>query len=387
MNRNITNTNLNTEHRILNTQSPGYRTLWLPDLLGLILLVLAATLPFLTPTLDIRLLSLFHHPGAGRPWPHEFDRFWRFLYTVGTWPALITALSGLGLVVAARYRPSLARWRRHAAFVFLTLVLGPGLFVNTLFKDHWGRPRPRQVTELGGTMTYQCFYEQGQPGRGKSFPCGHSSMGYYFVVFYFLMRRRHKRIAFAALAAAMAYGSLIGVARMAAGAHFASDVLWSAVFPSLVAWILYYGVLRIPRHEDNPGLIDTAPALWRSKWLVWIAPPLAAAAIAAVVLGTPHFAEIRYAMELPAGTPATLKLVTERCGITTRENPALKDRILISGEVQGFGWPWSKIQHSATWTRTEGMRVLTFSCRPAGHFSELDGDIVIETPPGIQVAR
>ena len=271
-----------------NPSAPSYRSLWLPDLLWILALVAVATVPFLTPTLDIKLLSLFYHGGADRPWPHEFDPFWRFLYTFGPWPALLTALTGLGVVVAASYRPGLARWRRHAAFLFLTMALGPGLFVNTLFKDHWGRPRPRNVTELGGTMTCQAFHEHGVPGRGKSFPCGHSSMGYYFVVAYFLFRRHHRKLGIAAWLGAATYGTLIGVARMAAGAHFASDVLWSAVFPVAVAWLLYYFIMRIPQTEDNPVMdADTSP--WRSRWLTWGAPPLAAAAIAAVLLGTPAF--------------------------------------------------------------------------------------------------
>ena len=212
-------------------------------------------------------------------------------------------------------------------------------------------------------------------------------MGYYFVVFYFLARRRHKRLAFAALGGAMAYGTLIGTARMAAGAHFASDVLWSAVFPCAVAWALYYFVLRIPYFEDNPALMETAPAFWRSQWLIWVAPPLAVAAIAAVVLGTPHFAEIRYTMENPPGTPVALRLVTEKCAVAIKANPSLHNQILITGEVQGFGWPWSKIRHSATWNQTNRTWLLTFTCKPTGHFSELDGNITVEAPTGIQVVK
>jgi lipid A 4'-phosphatase len=361
-------------------ETSTYRSLWLPDLLGILLLAAAASLPFLTSALDIRLLSFFHHPGAGHPWPHEFDRGWRALYTFGAWPALITALTGLGILVAALYRPALARWRRQAALIFLTLVLGPGLFVNTLFKDHWGRPRPRQVTELGGTMNYQCFFEKGVPGRGKSFPCGHSSMGYYFVVFYFLTRRRHRRMALAALAGALAYGTLIGVARMAAGAHFASDVLWSAFFPAAVAWLLYYVILRIPHYEDHPSVVGKV-SLWRSPLMAWGAPPLAIATIAAVLLATPAFTEIRYDMKSSGPAPLTLRLHVDQCRVSLKPNADLHSRIIIRGEAQGFGWPWSRLHHRAVWV-AEGSPVLDFTFKPKGHFSELDGQVTIEIPPG-----
>lgn len=368
-----------------NPPVPNTRSTWLPDLLWILLLAGVATVPFLTPALDINLVSRFYHPGADRPWPHEFDTFWRFLYTFGPWPALLTALTGLGVLVAASYKPRLARWRRHAALIFLTMALGPGLFVNTLFKDHWGRPRPRQVTELGGTMNYQCFYEKGTGGRGKSFPCGHSSMGYYFIVFYFLARRRHKGLAALAFAGTAVYGTLIGVARMAAGAHFASDVLWSAFFPCAVAWSLYYFVLRIPQAAEAPEQINRL-AILRSRWLVWVAPPLAVAAIASVLLGTPAFEEIRYDMRCPKGAPA-LRLDVRKCRITLKANADLRDRIIITGEVQGFGWPWSRIRHSANWNQTNETWMLDFACKPKGHFSELDGEVTIQIPPGTRMER
>ena len=366
-----------------NTPAQSYRSLWLPDLAWILLLVGIATIPFLSPALDIRILSYFYHPAADRPWPHEFDAVWKFLYTFGPLPALLTALTALGVLVAALYRPTLARWRRPAALIFLTMALGPGLFVNTIFKDHWGRPRPRQVTELGGAMSYQCFYSKGVPGRGKSFPCGHSSMGYYFVVFYFLARRRHKLLAAAAFAGTALYGTLIGVARMAAGAHFASDVLWSAIFPAAAAWLLYYFILRLPQYEDHPDQVSSS--LWQSRWIVWGAPPLAVALIAAVLLGTPAFSEIKYDMRSPQGTAPALHIAAVKCHVTVTEDSSLHDRMIIHGEAQGFGWPWSRIRHSAVWIQTNGVPVLNFSFTPKGHFSELDGKVTIRVPPGTVV--
>jgi lipid A 4'-phosphatase len=358
----------------------NYRSLWLPDLLWILLLAALATIPFLTPALDIRILSWFYHPGAQPAWPHESSPVWRALYTFGTWPALITALAGLALVVMASYRPRLIRWRRHAALVFLTLVLGPGLFVNTLFKDHWGRPRPRQVTELGGTMTYQCFYEKGVAGRGKSFPCGHSSMGYYFVVFYFLTRRKHRRLARIIFAGTLAYGTWIGIARMMAGAHFASDVLWSAVFPSAMAWLLYYVILRIPQYEDTPAG-EPGTSFWRSRILLWGAPPVAAAAIGAVMLATPAYTEIRYDLVPPHPGPAIVNVHAEKCRVSFITGTPRDSGITIRGEAQGFGWPWSRLRHQAVWRPGPGA-VLDFTFKPAGHFSELDGEIIITTPEG-----
>jgi membrane-associated PAP2 superfamily phosphatase len=213
-------------------------------------LLFAATIPFLGGSLDFRLQSLFYR-STGAAWPYESWPLWKFLYTFGPWPALIVAAAALAAFIKGFRYPKLAKWRRHCLYLFLVLVIGPGLLVNAIFKDHWGRPRPRQTTEFGGQWQFRHILERGTPGKGKSFPSGHSSTGYYFVAFYFLLRRRRKLLAALTLAGTAIYGTLIGIARMAAGAHFASDVLWSAVFPTFAAFILYYFILRIPAHEDR----------------------------------------------------------------------------------------------------------------------------------------
>ncbi len=362
----------------------------------IVLLVLAAGVPFLSPALDLKLSSLFYQGGQNQhPWPLKFNSVLCYFYTLGTLPALLTALTGLGVLVAAYYRTTWRRWRRQAAFLFLTLVIGPGFFVNTVLKDHWGRPRPKMVTEFRGRCEYQCFYEKGNGGQGKSFPCGHSSMGYYFVVLYFLARRRHKLIRFSLLAGALAYGTLIGIARMAAGAHFASDVLWSAVIPCLIAWILYYFVLKIPFYEDQPT-DPTVKSGWQTRWLLWLAPPLAAATIAAVLLGTPAFERIDITEVIPTNSTAVIvEMVVaipddahpDFCFVEQKSAPTSPARIQITGEVQGFGWPWNQFPYHAAWSQTNGIPLLRFTCIPKGKFSELDGYLTIEAPPGTQVRR
>ena len=42
---------------------------------------------------------------------------------------------------------------RAAVFLVLSLLLGPGLLVNVILKDNWGRPRPGSVVEFGGTQS------------------------------------------------------------------------------------------------------------------------------------------------------------------------------------------------------------------------------------------
>ena len=349
---------------------------WLTDLLGIVLLAALATLPFLTPAADLALQRLFYTPGAAHPWGAENAPLWRWFYRFGPWPALVTALASFGVLIAGRWRPDLRRWRVHALYLLLSLALGPGLLVNVVFKDHWGRPRPRQVTELGGTWPYQTFVEKGVGGRGKSFPCGHSSMGFYFVSFYFLLRRRHKALAVASLVGAGAYGTLIGAARMAAGGHFASDVAWSAVMPAAAAWMVYYGVMRVPQAEDRAAAgMPPAPV---PRWLLVLLPFCAAFAVAMGILGTPAYSE--FSGTIPATSPVRLALDVSRCDveIVLTEDPGMS--IALSGDAQGFGWPGSKVLCQPRFELQDRHPAATIRVAPSGWFNELNGRLVVTIP-------
>ena len=132
------------------------------------------------------------------------------------------------------------KYRKAAILLVFTLIIGPGLFVNVLFKDHAGRPRPRDIVEFNGTEQYICPCVVGENKDGKSFPCGHCSMGFYLAIPYLFLRNRRKLLAYTFLAGGIVYGIIIGIARMMVGAHFASDVLWAGGIVWLIALIGFY---------------------------------------------------------------------------------------------------------------------------------------------------
>ena len=115
--------------------------------------------------------------------------------------------------------------------MLLALLLGPGVLVNMTFKEYWGRPRPHQVEEFGGSREFRppvipCF----DCRSGHSFVSGHASMG--FILFAVALVYRRRRWIWIAGGA----GSAIGLARVAMGGHFLSDVVfsgWTVWFASL----------------------------------------------------------------------------------------------------------------------------------------------------------
>lgn len=163
----------------------------------------------------------------GGKWPVG-DLFpWKALYRLDRFPAVALAVFGLAACVVSFFREDLRHWRRTGLFLVLLLALGPGLMVNAVFKDHWGRPRPREIVQFGGQKQFLHPWQKGQDGNGRSFPSGHASAAFYLSAPFFIYRRRNKRLARTWLLGGLCFGLFMSVARIAQGGHFLSDNLWA----------------------------------------------------------------------------------------------------------------------------------------------------------------
>lgn len=161
-------------------------------------------------------------------------------------------------------------WRRRSCWLSLgkvkwlflaaCLAAGPGLVANLVFKDQWGRARPTQVAEFGGSKMFTPpLLPARQCPRNCSFVSGEASST--FVVFYAAAALVPQWGV--ALAAAGTVGGLAtGLVRMAQGAHFLSDVVFAGVFMALTVLLLRALILRNRRRPADPGeATQAAPAL------------------------------------------------------------------------------------------------------------------------------
>jgi len=147
-----------------------------------------------------------------------------------------------GLLVFA-FLSLLLRWKLHKErlrallFILATFAIGPGLIVNVVLKDHWGRPRPVHTVELGGTAAFVPVLETSREcGQNCSFVSGDVSAAIAFLAVAMLLPpipRRWASVGILLLAVA------IGATRMVVGAHFLSDLLLAAGFTILVMQICY----------------------------------------------------------------------------------------------------------------------------------------------------
>lgn len=191
--------------------------------------------------------SYFHQLGLENGEQFYTNFFFSFLYDYGPWPALALFSFSIIVLTLSFFHHNFVRFRKLSLLLFLTMAIGAGLMVHLLLKDQWGRPRPRQVIEFGGHQEYRPFYSPNflnQPEPSKSFPCGHCSTGFYFFALALVFQRGGRlRYYRNTLIFALCYGSLIGLARMAQGGHFFSDVVFCAWIMWVIAlscnWFLY----------------------------------------------------------------------------------------------------------------------------------------------------
>lgn len=199
-----------------------------------------ALLPTAWTALDLRAAALFLGPDA---YNTVFRWWWVELINLYV-PAVFRVLVfvALGGWLWASLRPAGKPWRLALAFIVLAGALGPGLVVNSGFKENWQRSRPYQVQPFGGTQQFtRAAVMTDQCDNNCSFVSGHVACGFFLVSLMLVSRKRHVLWGTSGVAA----GLTIGFARMADGAHWLSDVLWAGPITLMTSWLVWKALLRL----------------------------------------------------------------------------------------------------------------------------------------------
>jgi membrane-associated PAP2 superfamily phosphatase len=197
----------------------------------LALLLLAAALLFVFgAALDPRVSAHFYDPRQGL-FPWERQPLVVALSSAVPWlgrAAFVLAL--LALLLPARWLARPLR-RRIAAFALMMFV-GVGLLVNLGLKEHWGRPRPDQTTQFGGTHPFvPALVASRYCDSNCSFVSGHAATGFALIAVGMFGSRR-TRLRWRAIG--LSAGAALGLMRIAEGKHYASDI----VFGGLLLWLV-----------------------------------------------------------------------------------------------------------------------------------------------------
>ncbi|MBI3498647.1 MAG: phosphatase PAP2 family protein [Proteobacteria bacterium] len=191
------------------------------------------------PELDLKASSIFLDPGTGRwlaseqPWAEAFRQ------ALSLAAALVPAAAIALFFYARRTRRRLPGGDgRIALYLILCLALGPGLLVNVVLKEHWGRARPSQIAEFGHDRRFTpALLPANECSHNCSFVSGEVSLGFSFMALGWIAVGRLRPLL---LAAAATLGLAMGALRMAQGGHFLSDVLFAGLFTSFLCWWLHH---------------------------------------------------------------------------------------------------------------------------------------------------
>ena len=145
---------------------------------------------------------------------------------------------------------------RAILFLTMTMALGPGLLVNVTLKDHWGRSRPIDVQQFGGTEHFVPWWDpRGDCPNNCAFVSGDVAGAFWTLAPASLAPPQWRAIAYAG---ALTLGAGMATLRVMAGAHFVSDVAFAGVFTFLIVWLLHGLIYRWPRTRLSDQGIERA---------------------------------------------------------------------------------------------------------------------------------
>jgi len=185
------------------------------------------------PQIDLFIASLFYD---GKSFPMNGTWIEKLFYYSVRPLMIILILSTLAIFIYNYFKKKNILNINSKVILYLTLVLSiaPVLIVNTTLKENWGRARPAQIVNFGGKKEFTPAFIKSDQG-GFSFSSGHTAAAFSLLGFALLAKRRQKFF----ISLVLLYGTLVSLARMAAGGHFLSDVVTS-FFIVYIATHLFY---------------------------------------------------------------------------------------------------------------------------------------------------
>lgn len=345
---------------------------WLAEAVLLVVLAIGVTLAFAVSPLDLAAARLFYRPDAVDHWPLAKLLPWSALYGAAPWITASLVVGGLATLATSFARHS-SELRRRGVFLLLSVVLGPGLIINTVFKDHWDRPRPRDIVEFAGPQQYVPAPLIGREA-GTSFPCGHCAVGFLYGAGWWVWRHRRPTWARTSLAVGLVAGVALGMGRMAAGGHFLSDVIWSALLAFGVCHILHYHALRVLIDAPPEWLARAARGrTFRLQRITVLLAALGGVGVLIALFATPHGAQLSATIPLSSlpSPPRVLEVEAQTANVEIVLIDAAA-QVSIEGELHGFGLPMSRLETHIDFVR-EPVPTLRYRIEQRGWFTDLDG--------------
>jgi len=215
-------------------------------LIALVFAVVAGVTFGLYPELDLRIARHFyviedanHNTFALRIYPPLMR-----VRDLGLWIGTFLVAPAVAALVIKLVLPrrKLLVPGRAVIFLIATMALAPGLLVNVVLKDHFGRPRPIDVEQFGGNQHFVAWWDpRGDCPANCAFVSGDVAGAFWTIAPAALAPPQWRAIAYGS---ALVLGAGMAAVRVMAGAHFPSDVIFAGVFTFLIVWVAYALIYR-----------------------------------------------------------------------------------------------------------------------------------------------
>ena len=146
----------------------------------------------------------------------------------------------LPVYVIITWKKDWKKYRNISGIIALLAVINPLLFVQ-ITKILCGRIRFRDLTVPGYIEYTPWILPPGLTAGGRSFPSGHTAMGWMFLPMLIAVKDRKNTdpLRILTIFLVIGWGLFVGLSRIAVGAHYASDVLFSTGAAGIVTIFLY----------------------------------------------------------------------------------------------------------------------------------------------------
>lgn len=203
------------------------------------------------PGFDIWVSAQFYDPVAGFDW--NKDGLLEFLRKVMPYLIIGSFVFCVVLWVAGIWYE---RWfwgmtTHRAIYLMVSLIVGPGLIVESLLKPNWGRARPKDLTIFGGQADYTPpLWVANECQRNCSFVSGHAALAFWVSAYGFMLPAKWRALG---ISLGVAFGITMGWVRIIQGGHFFSDVVFAGIIVLGVNIMLYKQIiLRETSNEHLP---------------------------------------------------------------------------------------------------------------------------------------
>jgi membrane-associated PAP2 superfamily phosphatase len=161
------------------------------------------------------------------------------------------------VLVLSFFVKRLRRCRKGAAYLLVGSLISPAIVF--LIKSSTHIYTPGSLALFGGDKPHIRLFDSVAPGLpiGHGFPGAHSSGGFAFLSFYFLLSFYRPQYRHYGLAFGLGLGAIFAATQEMRGEHFLSHDLFSLVICWYSAWAVFYLMFRKELHERRDCATET----------------------------------------------------------------------------------------------------------------------------------